>query len=1172
MSSLVHRTDASMLSRLDMRIPERTLNVPAEDEVGFMEGFYKGLLPAMRKENFVASAIAHGIPDFIRTDPDFNPFENIPEGYEEFSWNFRFADNPTEMDRVRMNIDSEIERLDKLESLGPGAIASIFVSAATDPINFVPIGGALIKARQLSGAKRILDGAMMSARAGLFGASAAELGLQATQETRTFGESAINVSAAVLLSAVMGSAAAAIPVAKRKALEKALEEYIEPEKARMVFGQVAGGSGEAPAGLGPSIPGSVEAGVDEIELVKAFGVERVSGLLRTSTALRILTRSPSLESRKIVSDLVDVAFRTTAEAKGIATKPSVFNLYETNFRSREYKLARRADELWTEYRTRMAGKSKAGTSGLRRSAIRMGDLGRKLSGNQDASALSRAEFMDETTRSIFLNDGKHAIPEIEEYAQFAKTELFDYTNARLEQQGRINVDEFGDPDSLKIRTSIGPIQRSEGAFEVNVLGDDLAETIGVMRGTETEDAWRLADLEVSDVDAIGKAWDIDAMESVGRHANRAGKRLESASQIDANQARVWEKLRDRGFEIERADDAILTGGTWTARGKGPVYRVTQVVKPKLPANVELTNTSFMARRYLQDQVVAKRPEIITTFAEWFKRSHLIRTGKVMSQDEARLLATQAREHILNIPGDRILYEPIAFRGSKSMKERKLLIPDELLLRLGILDTDFDRVMRSYIRTMGPDIELYQRFGSVDLDDAMKRVNAEYDKLEAATPANERAALRNKMNDDTSDLRTIWNQVRGTDTKINDDLAGWARAGRAVRRLTYATLSGGFALSALPDIGKIVMVHGLARTHGDILVPLITDFKGLRMASDEVKLLGEGVDLYIDARAHAAYELGSDYSRATRFERFLDDSVNVITRANLLAPWNAFAKQITGVATMARIHRVAMQVVEGKKVAQRDIAAMAHFGLDEKLMRRIADQPWEKRGNLRLPHTEQWTDVEALSRFRSSVSKAVNEIIVTPKPGDVPRWLSTEWGKMLGQFKTFSFASINRTLIPMLQDGDMAALNGAGVSLMLGAVVYAAKQQVRGKDISEDPAVIVREAFDRSGMAGFYSDANGILELLSRGTLGLSAITGGPILSRFAARNAMGALMGPAVGQVSDAATLFGSAVTGEWLASDTQRLRRMLIANQIFYYSRLLDVAVDEINQELGIPKRRSRR
>ena len=94
--------------------------------------------------------------------------------------------------------------------------------------------------------------------------------------------------------------------------------------------------------------------------------------------------------------------------------------------------------------------------------------------------------------------------------------------------------------------------------------------------------------------------------------------------------------------------------------------------------------------------------------------------------------------------------------------------------------------------------------------------------------------------------------------------------------------------------------------------------------------------------------------------------------------------------------------------------------------KIIAQQFEKygkrEGKVWVARTEAW-DVEnaavrdAIDKFRSALSADIRRTIITPNKSDLPLWVSTEYGAVVASLKTFSFASIQRTLIPALQYKD-----------------------------------------------------------------------------------------------------------------------------------------------------------
>jgi len=180
------------------------------------------------------------------------------------------------------------------------------------------------------------------------------------------------------------------------------------------------------------------------------------------------------------------------------------------------------------------------------------------------------------------------------------------------------------------------------------------------------------------------------------------------------------------------------------------------------------------------------------------------------------------------------------------------------------------------------------------------------------------------------------------------------------------------------------------------------------------------------------------------------------------------------------------------------------------------------------------------------------------------------GKLIGQFKSFAFASINRTTIPGLQRHDVAVLNGALSMVALGSMVYIIRQKINGREVDLDPGRLAQEGIDRSGVLGAIADGYNLLDLASRGTIG-AGVFGGPRLSRYSSRSVLDAFVGPTAGLVQGASQVAGSVASGP-TRSDIRAARRLLPYQNLSYMSWLFDAMESGMNEELGIPESRRRR
>ena len=120
-------------------------------------------------------------------------------------------------------------------------------------------------------------------------------------------------------------------------------------------------------------------------------------------------------------------------------------------------------------------------------------------------------------------------------------------------------------------------------------------------------------------------------------------------------------------------------------------------------------------------------------------------------------------------------------------------------------------------------------------------------------------------------------------------------------------------------------------------------------------------------------------------------------------------------------------------------------------------------------------------------------------------------------------------------------------------------------MSDDPAVWIAEGIDRSGLTGIFFDINNIIEKGTRGAVGVNAVRGGPMMSRYARRNVLGPVLGPTAGTIQDIATVTGAVATGEARRADVRAARRLLPYQNIFYIRGLLNQAGDAVAAEYGL-------
>jgi hypothetical protein len=581
----------------------------------------------------------------------------------------------------------------------------------------------------------------------------------------------------------------------------------------------------------------------------------------------------------------------------------------------------------------------------------------------------------------------------------------------------------------------------------------------------------------------------------------------------------------------------------------------------LPDEVAVeTATSYLSRIYNTTKISAQRPTFERILADWLVTT---KDPKLAGMDDLELrdIARQITDTLLGAAPNRVHYGPVPLKRGP-LKERTLSIPDELIE--DFLESDVRVIARAYTRTMAADTELTNAFGRADMEDALERVREGYARLRKGIT--DARALDRRMAADLRDLEAVRDRVRGTFALPTNPDGLWNRSYHLIRDLNYLRLLGGMTVSAFPDLGRTVMTHGIMRVIGDGIVPLVTEFSRFRLAANEVRLAGNALDMVLDTRAMAMADMLDDYGRWSRYERGVKAMADQFGVVTLMAPWNAALKQFVGVISQTRSLRVIEDMVEGKRVSVADRTRLAHLGIGEEEARKISREFREfgdRSSNLWWANTADW-DPNTADIFRAAMSKEIDIAIVTPGQ-EKPLWMSTGIGRVVGQFRSFAFASTQRVLMTGLQRRDMASLNGMLLMVALGMGANWVRYQLGGPNARELPdpttpeGVVnwVKEGVDRSGLTGWLFDAHNILEKVTRGTVGVSALTGGPPLSRYASRNVLESVLGPTVGFGEAAVQAVGAATRGDgdWTDADRRAVRRMVPYQNALGFRHLFDLA-----------------
>lgn len=433
--------------------------------------------------------------------------------------------------------------------------------------------------------------------------------------------------------------------------------------------------------------------------------------------------------------------------------------------------------------------------------------------------------------------------------------------------------------------------------------------------------------------------------------------------------------------------------------------------------------------------------------------------------------------------------------------RVLHIPSAQIERF--LDNDVRRLTRIYTRTLGPDIELKSKLGTLNASEWIEPASQErYAKIEALSkqpkPENKTqeawdASIAKKTERINSDfelykrnIEAVVQRLRGIRGMPSDPDGFAYRAARTIMNLNVLRMMGMVTVSSLPDLGRPIMRYGLTRTFRDGFVPMINNLKGLKLTRAEARLAGVANDVSAHMRALAYRDITDELHRGSRIEKAVEWTTNRMGTVALFDYWTQAMETISSSVANAKLMDSLARVNadEGVMSAEEATTFLAENGIDGLLAERIWNEVKQGGGGkvegVWWPNTESWKDHEALRAYRAALSREVYTTI--PRPGAERALLSDTnmLGRMLYQFKSFGMASMAKITMAGAQQRDMAALSGALASMGMGMLSYYLwAVATGGKSYTEmmnaGPGKWADEAISRSGILGNVGEVQRIAQ-------------------------------------------------------------------------------------------------
>lgn len=543
-------------------------------------------------------------------------------------------------------------------------------------------------------------------------------------------------------------------------------------------------------------------------------------------------------------------------------------------------------------------------------------------------------------------------------------------------------------------------------------------------------------------------------------------------------------------------------------------------------------------------------------AEWMKNGTVLEPGEreAIAADKADKLL----DRIQNVTqGNADL--PIT-GGPSPLKERTLNIPWEDRKAWSVRDNE--QIVRSYLRTMVPHLEMLREFGSTDLAKERADIASRYSTRLAAAGSDTKAskaltAERNKM---LNIIELQRDRILNRAGPKGDVPRGLVRSAQLIRSINYVRTLGGQVFSAIPDWGRAVGQYGLANTAGRT-ADFIMSSELRNLSMEDANKMGTAWDNLLHTRMHSIEGIGDD-STGSMLGRIAQRETARFTRFSGIAAWDTGMRVLTSQLEQDALHRIITGTASAFERAQ-----MAAHGIGADDIAAIAKE-WNKwgsnEGGLNRARTELWENQDAARKVESAVQSAASSTAFYVGKGDMPAFADKQYGKFLLQFKGFVMSSVSRLVVPTAQGlaaGELKAANGVAIMLALGGMRYYLKEKAAGREPDMTPKNFGLEMLQGSGLLAFLPDLYDPIA----GAMNL------PRFSKFQNHSPWETALGSTGGTLANVMQAAYHAAGGHMSAQDMHRIRQLLPYNNMFYLNRafnLLEGKTEDALDLKGAPHR----
>lgn len=610
--------------------------------------------------------------------------------------------------------------------------------------------------------------------------------------------------------------------------------------------------------------------------------------------------------------------------------------------------------------------------------------------------------------------------------------------------------------------------------------------------------------------------------------------------------------------------------------------------PKAPENLKRLAKSFEGdssrlgrytnRVYNRDAIRANPKAFVDKIAEYIRQERVEAGVDNIDMDEIQGIAFGVKDRILGLPEGRNTYDQeFDFSGKSvpsdiagALKHRVLGFDNDFMPEF--LITDIEHLADTYTRSVLPDIEMIKETGTADGISIIDGIKDDYNAMINKTKNKEfQIKLQKQMERDIRDTKVLIDRLRHRfgytpgHQSINSGLS-------ALKSWNIMRLMGGIVPSSLPDVARIGLSEATLPVFKDS-INILTKPRVFKLARGEAQMMNTALDIVLEGRAHAFVDIADDLARSTRFGKALKTGTTNFLHATGITKWNEVWETVSANMVQTKIFQASDALTKGR-ATDKALSQLAEAGIDPAAARVISKQIARhgfNEGSLRFGGYDKWElgqpgVVDAYRKLQAAIQRDVERIIINPG-ADKPIWLSKPVGSMIGQFKSFGYASLQRSTLLTAQrlranPFDFATAMTLTSQISLGMAVTYFKLWAAGKLVETttgwDARRWLREGIDRSGVFGVMADGAAIPMKFM-----------GSSPTRYAQRNITDTLLGPSLGIPQDILSATNLILREDKTTADISAARRLLPFQNYFYFRRLFDESEEALADKLNVSTKR---